>query len=1006
MKEVSSKVFMVFMKPLKAKGVPLETMVRGTAVTLAMLHDKNARIDWTDTCAIMRNLRPHFTDAEYRQLGRSYLQSPGVRFIFVVGRLLLTPMSFYAWMNKPRGTNNQLFNCIKPAHRELNDHECEVDLLVDDGLEICWEFFVITSGNFVEMPRLLGYPAAEVTLTPIPRGGRFHVVVANRTSILTRIKRALTWPFTVRTAARELEAAHETLQERYEQLEDARTQLDRQATRLRTAHKVTQLIQADLDLDRTLELIAEALIDEAGFVGVELDVAVTMDEVPIERAARRGATTGGTLRRELAGQGQQRIGELRVFLAESADPAEGEAVLAFLVPSVSMALVNAVTFRVVEDYRQALERRVAARTRDLNTARDELTATVRRLEEVQLDRERLFQNISHEIRTPLVLILLAVEAVLDAHRPTLAPRALAHLDTITTSARKLVRLVDELLLLAAGRERELTATLEPVALGPAIVAIAGGWRLAAEAAGQTLEVAVADGLVAQADPIALERILSNLLSNAIKFTPAGGRIEVAATATDDVITVAVADTGPGIDDELRRRLFGRFEQGSAGVASGRGSGIGLSLVQQLVHAHGGEVEAAVNHAAASGSIFRFTLQRTAAAAAAASVKALLAPEDFGVATRVTSVPERFEARGPSQGLILVAEDEPALATAIAEILAEDYTVLVAGDGVAALALADRHSPDLLVTDIQMPNMDGLELTRRFMAKGGATPVPVLMLTARGSVDDRIRGLGQGAVDYLTKPFDPQELRARVRAQLAYRRLTARLSAAEKLASLGALSAGLAHELRNPANGIVNAVAPLLELLPPELASPDSAVGELIGVMAECAEQVAFLSRQLLGFRRTGELELKRTPVREVIDRALANASASLNRIEVRTRLDYAGALRCAPAAMTQVLVNLLENAAHAAGNGGWIEVASTSHNGTCTLEVSDSGPGVPAPLREKIFEPFFTTKPPGQGTGLGLAISRDLIVRHGGCLEVRLRDDRTVFTIELPAPPPLGTQPS
>ncbi len=995
MNEVSSKVFALFMRPLAAKGIAAEEMVKGTTVTLATLRNKNQRVDWADHCAIMRNLRAHFTDAEFRQIGRAYLQSPGLRFMFVLARVLLTPMGFYRWMNKPRqGGGNQMFSCVTPSHREVSDHECEAELTLPEGFEVCWEFFVITSGNFAEMPRLLGYPAAEVTLTPIPRGGRFRMVVSRRTPFLTRIRRALTWPFTVRAAARELEEAHETLQDRFEQLESARTQLDRQATRLRTAHKVNQLIQGDLDLDRTVEMIAEELTREAGFAGVELDLAVTMDDVRIERTVERGATDGTCLRRELEAQGRQRIGELRVFVAAGADATESEELLAFMVPSVSMALVNAITFHVVEDYRRALERRVAARTRDLRTARDELTATVQRLEELQLDRERLFQNISHEIRTPLVLIMLAVDAVLAAHRNVLDVRATTNLETITTSARKLVRLVDELLLLAAGRERELTVHAEPIAIHGAITTAVGAWRLAAEAAGQTLVVEGGAPLVALADPVALERILSNLLSNAIKFTPVGGQITIRAIAAGDGIAIEVADTGPGIDEELRSRLFGRFEQGQAGVASGRGSGIGLSLVQHLVRAHGGEVTAAANGSAASGTIFRFTLPRTDATPTELIAVPRLAPGDFGVATRIIDVPERIEARRPSQGVVLLAEDDPALAVTIGNILAEDYTVLLAADGHAALAIARLQAPDVLVTDIQMPGMDGLELTRHFLQLG-ASPTPVLMLTARGSIDDRIRGLEQGAVDYLTKPFEPGELRARVRAQLEMRTLALRLHRTEKLAALGSLSAGLAHELRNPANGIVNAVAPLRELLPPELTAPDSDVGQLIDVMAECAEQVAFLSRQLLGFRRTGELELKRTPVKDVLDRALANASAALAKVEVRKRLDYAGAIRCAPPAMTQVLVNLLENAAQAAGAGGWVEVVTTSDGDQCTFEITDSGPGVPVALRQKIFEPFFTTKPPGQGTGLGLAISRDLVLRHGGNLEVRERAGKSVFVIEL-----------
>ncbi|KAB2896418.1 MAG: hybrid sensor histidine kinase/response regulator [Kofleriaceae bacterium] len=363
------------------------------------------------------------------------------------------------------------------------------------------------------------------------------------------------------------------------------------------------------------------------------------------------------------------------------------------------------------------------------------------------------------------------------------------------------------------------------------------------------------------------------------------------------------------------------------------------------------------------------------------------------------MPPRIDPLGTSHGTILLAEDDLALAGSIARLLSEDHAILVAHDGATALALAEQHHPDLLITDVQMPGMDGFELTRRFRDIPGVPPAPVLVLTARAGIDDRLVGFGVGAVDYLTKPFDPVELRARVRAQLAHRALTRQLYDAEKLASLGAMSAGLAHELRNPANGIVNAVAPLKEMLPPELADPEHPVTQLIDVMAECADQVAFLSRQLLGFRRSGDLDLRRVPVGDVIDRALANASAAISGLDLRTRTEYTGPIRCAAPVMSQVLTNLLENAAHAAGPGGWIELATSKRPGRVTIEVTDSGPGVPQAIRDRIFEPFFTTKPPGQGTGLGLSTSRDLVHRHGGTLELRARGDRTVFAVDLPEPP-------
>ena len=996
MKEVSSKAFEPFFEPLAAKGVSLDRVVADTGVPASALRDKNARVTWPEFVAIMKNIRPWFTDAEYVEIGRSFFRSPGLRFAFVVARLLLTPMGFYRWQNSRQGAGGQLFTCIVPTHRDISENECEVDLEVPEGFEVCWDFCVVTIGTFSEMPRLLGYPAAKVELTRIPRGGRFHITVPDHTPALTRMRRAVTWPFTVRAAARELREAHETLLDRYKQLDAAGTQLDRQATRLRTAHTVSELILGDLDLDRTLEAIARALVTEAGFAGVELHLSANMSGVEVTRVARHGVVADGTpLQRSLAVQGGQKLGELLAFPQAGAEAQEREDLLTFLVPTLTMALHNALSYLAAEEYRRGLERRVEERTHDLRVATHELAATVQRLQEVQQSRERLFQNISHEIRTPLSLILLSVDSVLASHRARLDAGATEHLTTVTTSARKLVRLVDELLLLAAGHERELKINAVPTDLTQVLGEIIAGWRLAAEVAGLVIVLDAPAGLVARVDPVAIERVVSNLLSNAIKFTPPGGKITVAVTPGDP-IGLSVIDTGLGIDEELRGRLFGRFEQGSGGRATRGGSGIGLSIVRELVRAHGGDIEYRPNPG--GGTEFALTLPPAIDLAPRPAPQPRLLPSDFGVPTS-SELPAAHRAPAASaQAVIVVAEDDFALAEAIARLLAEEHVVYLAHDGVSALSLIEQHRPDLVVTDIQMPGMDGVELTRRLQEIPGGPPPPVLVLSARADLQDRLVGLAAGAVDYLIKPFDPSELRARVRTQLAHRALGQRLFRAEKLASLGSLSAGLAHELRNPANGIVNAVGPLKELLPAELVAPDQPVSQLLEVMTECADQVAFLSRQLLGFRRSGDLELKRVPITDVVTRALSNASAALTDVELRTRLDYTGVVRCSPPMLTQVLVNLLENGAHAAGRGGWIELVVERAHGHISIDLADSGAGVAPELREKIFEPFFTTKPPGQGTGLGLSTSRDLIHRHGGTLEVRVRGDRTVFAVSLPEP--------
>jgi signal transduction histidine kinase len=174
------------------------------------------------------------------------------------------------------------------------------------------------------------------------------------------------------------------------------------------------------------------------------------------------------------------------------------------------------------------------------------------------------------------------------------------------------------------------------------------------------------------------------------------------------------------------------------------------------------------------------------------------------------------------------------------------------------------------------------------------------------------------------------------------------------------------------------------------------VAQLVGVLRECATQIALLSRQLLGFRRPGELEYQRTTVADVVGRAHALTSQLFKSVELTEALAYNGPFDCAAPLLTQVLSNLLENGAQAAGAGGWVKLASRTENDRVVIEISDSGAGVPIELRERIFEPFFTTKPPGSGTGLGLTMARQIVERHAGILDVREVPGGTLFHIEVP----------
>lgn len=1030
MPDVTCKAVQLFLDVAKARGVGLAELTDGLGYAPEFFRDKDNRISWEHFAEIGVRLRRlcELNDDDLVDIGRGVFKSGGLRFVMPLARIFGDPVKFYRWMH--RG-NKMLFANMVSEVEEIDERSLRIKVRLREQDPVSMEYLLVSKGGISSMPTLFGYPAAQVEFEVVETGADFLVTLGQRRrSAFRRLFDALRG---THETAEELLATNLALSQRIEQITAANAQIrlqselvDRQAARLQLAHEVSKMIHGRFDVQATLQRVADSLLAHTQASRVE--IALTDGEVRAE-AVRGTPPAGGTVgdapprlppgaeAQSAPGadqaSGASRSGVSRVVLPveirgqEMASLAlwgtgtvELEATLSYVLPVVAMALDNALKFRELSEYQQNLERLVEERTADLRAARDDLATTVVQLREVQGSRDAFFANISHEIRTPLALIVLAAGDVEQALGLALEPRVRGNLISITAGARKLLRLVDELLLLAAGEETKLRLRYEVVDVGQMVATLVATWRPAAETAGHTLELHAPASSRAFLDEVALDRIVTNLVSNAIRYTPRGGRISVVLAERDDELEIRVRDTGIGISDELAPRLFGRFERGHDNNGKG-GSGIGLSLVKQLCESHGGTVS--FERPAAGGSEFVVKLPRRLAEAsghapAGGRDARRLEPVDFAVPVVDLRPLEPSRPAGPSAGTVLVAEDDPELLKMVVRLLSDEYAVIPAADGATALELAKKHLPHLLVTDVQMPGMSGIELAERFRAISEDRLAPVVIMSALGDLGTRLRGLDAGAVDYVVKPFDPKELRARVRAQFRMRDLAMRLHQAEQLSALGTLSAGLAHELRNPANGIINAIAPLRRQLPAALVAKDQPAGQLLDVVASCADQIAFLSRQLLSFRSKGELELRTSTVAELVRKSLTLAHGGMSGVEVRLALDFEGQIQCAPQLMVQVLTNLLDNAAQAA-NGGWVEVASRAGEHTVSIEVCDSGKGVPTELRERVFEPFFTTKPPGVGTGLGLPLARDIVHRHGGTLEIRDRGNHSVFAIELPRQP-------
>ena len=980
MREVSCRAVEPFLQAADRRGIARTDLTRGVGYALSHLEDRHERIDWDAFRRFMANVRSHFDERALTQIGADGVRSSGARAFSLIGRTLFSAGGFYRWLLTSGGLGNQMFSNMTPSYRELAPGRLQLDLEVDPGYEPCPDFFHFAAGGFQALPALLGLAEAQIVMSWLPRGARFQIVFDEGNSRRARLLRLLTRKQDARATARELEETIHVIERRNLDLQTANAEVERQRELINQAYRLGQQIWGHHDLGKIADVVLDSLVSARWVCGARL---VTGD---LDRSA--GATPGArNFEVDLPGG----YGRLEAWADEAARP-----LLELLAPTIALAIANALAYRELAQYQVGLEQLVDERTAQLRQARDELAATVGQLRDAQQARELFFGNISHEIRTPLSLILLAVADVELRAGAALDDRGRRSLGAVGDAARKLVRLVDELLLLAAGQEDKLKIHPEPSELASLVETLAAAWRPAAEAAGLDLVAHPTSPLPARVDPIAFERVAANLVSNAIKYTPRGGRVELALAREGGAVRLSVLDTGPGIDADLASRLFGRFER-AAGVQRRQiGTGIGLSLVKQLVEAHGGTVEARRREPHGTemcvvlpGVVLEDTLLP---AITRLHVGAASVPPVGGIVSGT-----RLDPSGVSAGTIVLAEDDAALADEIARLLAEDYTVHVALDGEAALELVRRHQPQMLVSDVAMPGMSGIELARRFREITGDRLAPIVIISAVIDLGTRLAGLEAGAVDYVIKPFEPVELRARVRAQFRARELAVRLHRAEQVSTLGMLTSGLAHELRNPANGIVNAIAPLRAALPPALTSPDTGPGQLLDVLAECAQQIGELSRQLLGFRRGAtEILARDAPLATLVQRAAIVAGRSLEGVAFRREVAD-GTVRGAPALLVQVLANLLENAAHAAGRGGWVElVARTSHD-TVTVEVGDSGPGVPAELRERVFEPFFTTKPPGVGTGLGLSVARAIAQRHGGVLELRTRGGRHVFVLELPA---------
>ncbi|MGV2884847.1 ATP-binding protein [Paenibacillus taichungensis] len=594
----------------------------------------------------------------------------------------------------------------------------------------------------------------------------------------------------------------------------------------------------------------------------------------------------------------------------------------------------------------------------------EVEALSERLLAIDILKDEFMANTSHELRTPLHGIINIAQSMLEGAAGAVTPKQAKNLSMITSTGKRLSLLVNDILDFSKLKNGEIELKRSAVDLESVA-------RTVVEVSGFTFEdkpiVLIQKWPPAlplvEADEDRLRQILYNLLGNAYKYTKQG-EIRLYARVDGAMVTVSIADTGVGITPVKLEDIFQSYEQGNGtSERVNGGTGLGLSITRKLVELGGGTLW--VESEPGEGSIFHFTLPVVQYPLLQASSRPVAAQyvstqerraQDTAAAVDWDETDDNLEA----EHTILIVDDDPVNRQVLFNLLStERYRVIAADSGAVALKLREEHpSIDLVITDWMMPQMSGLELCRKLRESSSLSELPILMLTARGLPEDIKMGFQAGANDFLSKPVDAGELRARVRTLIEMRTSVQEVIRTE----MAFLQAQIKpHFLYNALNVIIATCA----------VNPDKATDLLIELSHYLRGSFDFQNRdQLVPLAK--ELELVESYVH------LEQARFE-ERLVVHYNIDPDVRLYLPPLSIQPLVENAIRHGVMERAEGGTVNLGITRENENIVIVVQDDGVGI-APER---LAQVSSGRTEGPG-GVGLQnINRRLLSLYGQGLEIQ-----------------------
>jgi signal transduction histidine kinase len=627
-------------------------------------------------------------------------------------------------------------------------------------------------------------------------------------------------------------------------------------------------------------------------------------------------------------------------------------------------------------------------------------------------KDEFLANTSHELRTPINGIIGIVESMIDGAAGPMSDAQKYNLAIVVNSGKRLSQLINDILDFTKLKNNEIALQVKPVDLKTIADTVIVMSKPMVKGKDLSLVNEIDDSMPrVQADENRMQQILYNLIGNAVKFTEKG-RVLVSASVVGDMATVSVEDTGIGIPEDKFDRIFESFEQADGSTAREYGgTGLGLSITRKIVELHGGTIN--VESRLGQGSRFTFTVPVSLASDEAASVRhdspksTIIDAEDFDVEGTAGQEPET--AADSTGYRILVVDDEPVNIQVLTNILSmRHYAVFKAYNGTEALELFENGAEfDLVLLDVMMPKLSGYEVCQHLREKHSLFDLPIVMLTAKNQVHDILLGFQAGANDYIQKPFDKEELLARVNTLLELKSAMSAAMAANKAKSL--FLANMSHEIRTPLHAVIGLTNLLLKT------SMDDKQREYTEKMRRASSTLLGIINDILDFSKAdaGDIQLKRDAfdIRQMFEDLAIFFREQYEHSDIELRLELDGDLPTRligdSLRLQQIFINLVDNAYKFTEKGSVTVRAAVSKHGsddvTLGFAVEDTGIGMSPKQMDDIFAAFNQADNSSSrkygGIGIGLAITREMVELMGGTIGVSSEEGKgTVFTFSCPFP--------